>query len=118
MIFLALLAPAVVLFAAFVVLSYFSFLRRERTGRSPDALPQMSRPKRWFPSIRAACIQFTIGFVAVGGGALLINCFSGVAVGVGVFFCVTGYQIVLYSVGIESEFLANTPEQYLRRHRA
>ena len=82
---------------------YFSITyylwHRERRG-------MITRFVDFFTHVRVEGVRFLIGLIFLSIGILLLQHESPIRA-IGVFLVIVGYQVVLWAVGIESEYLGN-----------
>lgn len=97
--FLALTVPAAVIAYVYLALLVLSHMRQRRRGESSQAFTV---------GIRTSFVRVLIGLVLVFAGALLFQ-EAGLLTALGVYALILGYQIVLWAVGIESEYLGTIP---------
>lgn len=102
-----LLFPALVLFAVFMSLNYWHF----RRSRDADRSRPIYSPHTFASRVRRDFEKFMIGFSVLGLGVGLLD-LGWLLRAVGIYLCIIGYQIVLWAVGIESEWLGNIPKYY------
>lgn len=98
----SLLIPALMIIALFIVLRITTLWRQKEHMHLHGFLVNCIK------DLSTEIVPAYIGLIFLAIGIALLNQ-SAILVALAVFFIIVGYQIILWAVGIESEYIGNVP---------